>query len=202
MKKLMMAVCFVFAAHTAQAQIASGTAAPDFKAVDSISGKEFSLSDYKGKTVVLEWVNFGCPFVKKHYGSSNMQNLQKQAAKDGVIWISVNSAAEGKQGYIATDETVRKELKDHNAVPARFVRDTSGSIGKAYGAKTTPHMFIVDAEGTLVYQGAIDDKASVDIADVAKAINYVNTALVELKAGKKVHTATTTPYGCGVKYAD
>lgn len=202
MKRFVMAVCMIVAANAAQAQVATGSAAPDFKAVDALSGKEFSLSDYKGKTVVLEWINFGCPFVKKHYDSKNFQNLQTAAAKDGIVWISVNSGSKGKQGYLESNEAVVKALKEKGATPARYVRDESGAIGKAYGAKTTPHIYLIDGKGTLVYQGAIDDKATVDKADVAGAKNYLTTALEELKAGKTITTGTTTAYGCGVKYAD
>lgn len=202
MKRLVMTLCMIVAANAAQAQVATGSAAPDFKAVDALSGKEFALSDYKGKTVVLEWVNFGCPFVQKHYDSNNMQTLQTQAAKDGVIWISINSGASGKQGNFTSDEDAAKAVKEKAAAPARYVRDTTGAIGKAYAAKTTPHLFIIDSKGTLVYQGAIDDKSSVDKADIAGAKNYVTTALAELAAGKKVSTPTTKSYGCGVKYAD
>lgn len=202
MKRLLMAACLLFAANTAQAEVTTGSVAPNFTAVDALSGKEFSLSDYKGKTVVLEWVNFGCPFVKKHYGASNMQNLQKKAAIDGVIWISINSGAKDKQGYFASDEEARKAVAEQAASPARYVRDASGTIGKAYGAKATPHLFIVDAKGAVAYQGAIDDNASVDPADIATAKNYVATALAELAAGKPVSNPTTKAYGCGVKYAD
>jgi len=203
MKRFIAAMCLMMAAATsAHAQVATGSAAPDFKAVDALSGKEFSLSDYKGKTVVLEWVNFGCPFVVKHYGAKNMQKLQADAAKDGVVWISVNSGAEGKQGYFASDDEARKALSEQGASAARYVRDVSGAIGKAYGAKTTPNMYVIDAKGTLVYQGAIDNKPSVDKADIAGATNYITTALAELAAGKPVSTPTTKPYGCGVKYAD
>ncbi len=202
MKRFVMAVCMIVAANAAQAQVATGSAAPDFKAVDALTGKEFSLSDYKGKNVVLEWTNFGCPFVKKHYDTKNMQNLQAAAAKDGVVWISVNSGAKDKQGYFDSNEAAVAALKEKGASPARYVRDETGAIGKSYGAKTTPHVYLIDGKGTLVYQGAIDDKATVDKADVATAKNYLTTALAELKAGKPVTTGTTTAYGCGVKYAN
>lgn len=189
-----------FLTSTALAQVATGKAAPDFTATDALSGKSFSLKNYIGKTVVLEWTNYDCPFVKKHYSVSNMQNLQKNALSNSIVWISINSGAEGKQGHFASDAAAKQAVANAKASPSLYVRDTDGAIGKAYGAQTTPHMFVVDAKGIVAYQGAIDDNASVDSADIATSKNYVAAAIAELAAGKAVTTATTRAYGCGVKY--
>lgn len=188
-------------ANPAHAQVATGAKAPAFSATDALSGQPFSLSDFSGKIVVLEWTNYDCPFVKKHYKVSNMQNLQKKAAEDGVIWVSINSGAKGKQGHFPTDADAAKAVKEAAATPAYYVRDESGEIGKAYGAKATPHMFVIDANGSIAYQGAIDDTPSVDSADIATSKNYVATALDQLLKGKEISSATTKAYGCGVKYA-
>lgn len=199
LKTWLLACCMGALAMHAHASVTTGDTAPNFTATDEVTKKEFSLADFKGKTVVLEWVNYGCPFVKKHYGAGNMQKLQHAATANGIVWISVNSGAEGKQGFLKADE-VATAMKEHDAKNAHYVRDIDGKIGKLYDAKTTPHMFIINAEGTLVYQGAIDDKNSVDQADIKTATNYVTRALGELAAGKPVSTGTTKPYGCGVKY--
>lgn len=187
-----------FAANQMEAEI--GKSAPDFTLPDS-NGKSHSLSDYEGKVVVLEWLNHGCPFVKKHYNSGNMQALQKAYAEKGVIWLSIISSAPGKQGY-CTPEQANEITKEKNAAPAAVLLDPEGSVGKLYGAKTTPHMFIISKEGTLVYNGGIDDIRSTNVEDVAKAKNYVQTALDELLAGKEVTDKTSQPYGCSVKYKD
>ncbi|MBC7385504.1 MAG: thioredoxin family protein [Cryobacterium sp.] len=172
--------------------------APEFRLTDT-EGKTHTLSALKGKTVVLEWLNFECPFVKKHYSSGNMQKLQAEAAKDGVIWLSVVSSAKGKQGFYEPKEMrARKEKEKSNTTAILY--DTDGKIGKMYGAKSTPHLFIVDATGNLVYRGAIDDKPSTDAEDIAKSKNYVTAALADLKAKRPVATAETESYGCGVKY--
>lgn len=172
--------------------------APDFKLKDS-NGKEHSLSDFKGKTVVLEWINFECPFVKKHYDSKNMQSLQEKYTAKGVIWLAICSSAPGKQGNFSSEE-INKRSKDHNAKFTAYLIDEDGKVGKMYGAKTTPHMFIIDKDGKLVYAGGIDDKASTDVEDVKTAKNYVSAALDELLNGKQVTTQSSTPYGCSVKY--
>ena len=175
-----------------------GQPAPDFSLADS-NGAKHDLSSLKGKFVVLEWVNFECPFVQKHYGSGNMQKLQKAYTDKGVVWLSVNTSAPGKQGnYAAAD--INSKLKASGASPSAYLIDAQGSVGKAYGAKTTPHMFVIDPQGKLVYAGAIDDKPSTDQSDIAGAKNYVATALDEAMAGKPVTTASSQPYGCGVKY--
>jgi len=187
-------------ASTAQAAPAMGGAAPAFTGVTAAGG-EISLADFAGKTVVLEWTNDGCPFVQKHYASppANMQTLQKGAAADDVVWISVISSAPGKQGY--SDAARAKELTaSRGAAPAHVVLDESGAIGRLYGAKTTPHMFIITPGGELVYDGAIDSKASSKVDDIAGATNYVAAALADLEAGKPVATPETKPYGCSVKY--
>jgi len=182
--------------HAADAVIAEK--APDFTATDS-NGKNHTLASYKGKIVVLEWLNHQCPFVKKHYGSENMQKLQKAYTGKGVIWLSIISSAPGKQGY-CTPEEANSLTGEKGAAPTAVLLDPQGTVGKLYGAKTTPHMFIISEDGVLVYNGAIDDIPSTDIADIAKAKNYVQSALDELLAGKAVSVATSQPYGCSVKY--
>jgi peroxiredoxin len=174
-----------------------GQPAPGFTVTD-LEGKPAKLEDYKGKTVVLEWNNFGCPFVQKHYRSGNMQALQKRYGND-VVWLTVNSTSKSSSDY-RTPARLATELADFGAHPARYLMDDPGTVGMAYGAKTTPHMFIIDASGKVVYNGAIDDKRSTNLEDVKTAKNYVVAALEEMKAGKPVSIASTTPYGCSVKY--
>lgn len=176
-----------------------GAPAPAFTAVDS-SGKEVSLADYKGKTVVLEWLNKGCPYVQKHYGSGNMQKLQKAYTAKGVVWLSVVSSAEGKQGYVTGPEA-DADTKASGAAPSKVLLDPEGTLGSLYGAKTTPHMYVVDKAGVLRYSGAIDSDSSADPGAIASAENYVAGALDAVLAGKKVAKASTKPYGCSVKYA-
>jgi peroxiredoxin len=180
------------------ADVAIGEKAPDFTAADS-NGKSHTLASYKGKIVVLEWLNHQCPFVKKHYGSGHMQELQKTYTGKGIIWLSVISSAPGKQGY-STPEQANSVTKEKGAAPTAVLLDPQGTVGKLYGAKTTPHMFIINADGVLVYNGAIDDAPSTDLGDIATAKNYVQSALDELLAGKPVSEATSQPYGCSVKY--
>lgn len=175
-----------------------GKPAPDFKATD-IAGKAQSLSQYKGKTVVLEWNNPDCPFVRKHYDTQNMQKLQEYAASKGVVWLSINSGAKGKQGNM-TPEAAAETLSENKAKPSAYIIDESGAIGHLYEAKTTPHMFVIDAKGTLVYKGAIDDKASANHDDVEGANNYVRAAIDALAAGKTPEVTDTKSYGCSVKY--
>lgn len=175
-----------------------GKPAPAFTVKD-MHGKERSLGEFKGKYVVLEWHNQSCPFVKKHYDTGNMQTLQKELTGKGAVWLSVISSAPGKQGYVTAEEEA-KYLAEKQASPTAVLFDPEGTVGKAYGAKTTPHMYVIDAEGVLVYAGAIDDNPSSDAADVATAKNYVRAAYEEASAGKPVTTASTAPYGCGVKY--
>ncbi|HYC36214.1 MAG TPA: thioredoxin family protein [Usitatibacter sp.] len=174
-----------------------GKPAPAFNVTD-LAGKPVNLADYKGKTVVLEWNNFGCPFVQKHYKSGNMQALQKKYGKE-VVWLAVNSTTRESSDY-ADPMTLDKQLRDFRAEPARYLMDEPGQMGMAYGAKVTPHMYIIDPSGKVVYNGAIDDKRSTNPEDVKTSKNYVAAALDELKAGKPVTTASTTPYGCTIKY--
>jgi peroxiredoxin len=185
-------------AAAAQAAVATGAKAPAFSVTDS-AGKTRTLAEFAGKTVVLEWTNHDCPFVKKHYETGNMQKLQKAAAKDGVVWLSVISSAPGKQGHV--DAAKANELtKTRDAAPAAVLLDPAGAMGKAYGAKTTPHMFIINARGDVVYQGAIDDNPGRGQETVATAKNFVTAALADVKAGRPVAQATTQQYGCTVKY--
>ena len=177
-----------------------GQAAPNFTVAD-VNGKPVKLSNYRGKTVVIEWNNPECPFVKKHYGSGNMQKTQAAAAKDGVVWLSINSGAPGKQGHMDGAEA-KAFLAKSGAKPSAYLLDPRGVVGKAYDAKTTPHLYVVNKAGTLVYAGGIDDKPTKDAADIAGARNHVLAALSEIKAGKAVSVATTRPYGCAVKYSD
>lgn len=197
-------IALVLIAFPAAAEEAAGPVvgqpAPAFTATDSNGGK-VSLADYKGKTVVLEWSNNECPFVRKHYESNNMQGLQKQATQDGVVWLTVLSSAPGKQGHV-DGAAANKLSAERGASPTAVLMDPSGDIGRLYQAKTTPHMFVINAEGVLVYVGAIDSKASTDKADIAQSTNYVMAALTALKDGKPVEPAVTTAYGCGVKYAE
>ncbi len=172
--------------------------APDFTGTDSY-GKQHKLSDFLGKTVVLEWKNHQCPFVVKHYDSGNMQALQKEATDDGVIWLSVISSTLGKQGYVSMNEANQIAQAEGSHATA-ILQDVTGEIGRLYGARTTPHMFVIDKEGKLVYDGAIDSIRSANQADIAEATNYVRAALKDLKAGEAVKTQKTTPYGCSVKY--
>ena len=175
-----------------------GQQAPAFEEIDS-RGERLRLSDFAGKTVVLEWTNDSCPFVKKHYSSGNMQKTQAAARQDGVVWISVVSSRVGAQGYISGAQAERLTA-DRSAHPAHVILDADGSMGRAYGAKTTPHMFVILPDGKLAYQGAIDSIASSDIADVPKAMNYVLSAVSAIKAGKAPDPALTRSYGCNVKY--
>ncbi|MFN9164011.1 MAG: thioredoxin family protein [Alphaproteobacteria bacterium] len=175
-----------------------GKPAPAFTAVDS-NGKSHALADFKGKTVILEWTNDGCPYVKKHYNAGNMQKIQKDLTADGAVWLSVISSAPGKQGHVdgkgANDLT-----KSRNAAPTAVLLDPKGTIGRAYEAQTTPHMYVIDGKGVLRYMGAIDDKPSTDVASIPGARNYVRDAVAAVKAGKPVEVAATDPYGCSVKY--
>jgi peroxiredoxin len=184
----------------ANAEVSIGQAAPDFTLTDC-SGKKVSLSDYKGKVVVLEWINHGCPFVAKHYGSGNMQKLQADATAKGVVWLSICSSAPGKQGYATPTDALKKCTETQSAATA-FLLDESGEVGKTYNAKVTPEMYVIDANGVLVYHGAIDDKKSTNPGDIAGAKNYVAAALDEVLAGKPVSTPKTDAYGCSVKYAN
>jgi len=183
---------------TAHAVPEVGKPAPDFSAVDS-NGKTVKLSGFRGKIVVLEWTNDGCPYVQKHYGSGNMQSLQKDAAAKGAVWLTIISSAPGKQGYV-DGAGANKLTKSRGAAPTAVLLDPEGAIGHLYDARTTPHMFIVNKDGTLVYMGGIDDKPTSNPGDIQSAKNFVRVALDEVMAGKPVSEAITRPYGCSVKY--
>jgi len=177
-----------------------GTAAPNFKGADS-TGTQQTLSQYRGKFVVLEWANRGCPYDGKHYRSGNMEALQREWTAKGVIWLTVISSAPGEQGYVTPAEEA-EYLKQMHAAPTAAILDPTGVIGRLYEAKTTPHMFVIDPTGKLIYQGAIDDKPTTDVADIKTAHNYLNEALTAAMSGKPVPVAVTRPYGCSVKYAN
>lgn len=177
-----------------------GVAAPDFKGTDSTGAKQ-TLTQYRGKYVVLEWANRGCPYDGKHYRSGNMESLQREWTAKGVVWLTVISSAPGEQGYVTPAEEA-EYLKQMHAAPTAAILDPTGVIGRLYEAKTTPHMFVIDPTGKLIYQGAIDDKPTTDVADIKTAHNYLNEALTAAMAGKPVPVAVTRPYGCSVKYAN
>ena len=192
------AALMVFATAPALAAPAVGQPAPAFTAIDS-KGKQHQLADFKGKIVVLEWTNNECPYVQKHYKSSNMQKLQKEAAQAGAVWLSVVSSAPGEQGFVSgarADELVASG----GAAPTAVLLDPKGEIGKAYDARTTPHMYVIDAKGVLRYAGGIDSIASTKVEDVAKAAPLFKTAFESVVKGEEVRQASTRPYGCGVKY--
>lgn len=174
--------------------------APDFE-LTAADGKTYILSDFKGRHVVLEWVNFGCPFVRKHYDSGNMQALQKTYTDSGVVWLSISSSAPGKQGHY-TGEALQAQLKKEKVVPTAYLVDETGKVGHLYGALTTPHMYVISPEGRLVYAGGIDNIKSTKVADIPKATNYVAEALDCCLAGTEISQKTTAPYGCSVKYAN
>jgi peroxiredoxin len=197
---LPLAAVFVLGCQPALAAPQIGTQAPNFRLADA-NGQPVTLAQYRGKTVVLEWNNPGCPYVKKHYDSGNMQKAQAAARKDGVVWLTINSGAPGKQGHM-TGAQAKAFLASAKAQPTAYLLDPNGVVGKGYGAVTTPHMYVVDKAGKLVYAGGIDDKATASPADIAGARNHVLAALSELKAGKTVSVATSRPYGCSVKYAN
>ncbi len=201
MKKILTAfAAFTVIAAPAWAAPAIGESAPDFRLTD-VTGKPISLSDFRGRTVVLEWNNPECPFVRKHYGSGNMQKTQEAATKAGVVWLTINSSAPGNQGHMSGAQA-RNVLARESATPTAYLLDPQGRVGRAYGARTTPHMYIINARGTLVYAGGIDDKPTANPADIAGARNHVLAALAEIRAGKSVSVATSRPYGCAVKYAN
>src|SRR5437868_3422547 len=175
-----------------------GAAAPDFSLPDA-AGKTHSLSEYKGKYVVLEWFNPECPFVKKHYGSGNMQKLQTEFTSKGIVWLTIDSNAPGLEGNL-TAEQANAKIAEWKTKQTALVLDPEGKAGRAYGAKNTPHMFVINPEGKIVYEGAIDSKATPNPSDIASSTNYVKVALEESLAGKTVSNANTRPYGCSVKY--
>jgi hypothetical protein len=194
----LLATLVATVATTALATPEPGDAAPGF-ALNDIHGQKHSLADYKGKYVVLEWNNPGCPFVHKHYDSGNMPKLQQEERAKGVIWLTINSSAEGRQGAVPNDQ-IEQFLAQNHADPTAYLRDSDGTVGRLYGAKTTPHMFVIGPDGKLIYEGGIDNKPTPDPADIPGATNYVRAALDEAMAGKPVTVATSRPYGCGIKY--
>jgi peroxiredoxin len=194
---ILMGVSLAFAANGAFAASA-GQAAPDFTVTDS-TGKPVHLADYKGKFVVLEWTNPECPFVRKHYDSANMQTLQKEWAAKDVVWLSVNSTNQSSFEY-KSGAQMNSWMRSQGAAQKAVLIDGDSATGRQYAAKTTPHMFVIDPKGQIVYAGAIDDKRSSRPEDVKTANNYVRLALTEATAGKPVSTPSTTPYGCSVKY--
>ena len=185
-------------AATGHAAPSVGQPAPDFTLRDT-AGKAVKLSDYRGKHVVLEWTNPGCPYVRKHYDSGNMPATQKDATGKGVVWLQVNSTSKNHPDWLEPGP-LASWMTSHKAVPSAILIDSEGAVGKAYGARTTPHMYIVDPQGRLTYAGGIDSIASSNPADIGKAVNYVKQAVVESLAGKPVSMAVTRPYGCSVKY--
>jgi peroxiredoxin len=181
----------------AQARI--GAPAPTFSLTDS-SGKAVSLADFKGKTVVLEWTNHDCPYVRKHYNGNNMQTLQKKWTGQGVVWLTLISSMPGSQGYVTAQEA-NKLTASRNAAPTAVLFDPKGDVGRAYGAQTTPHMYVITGDGKLVYMGGIDDKATTRLEDLKTAKNFVDQALGEVTQGKPVSVTTSRAYGCTIKYS-
>ena len=200
MKMLLVTAALALAANTAFAVATVGQPASAFTVQDS-SGKPVSLADFKGKHVVLEWVNPGCPYVVKHYGSNNMQGTQKDAAAKGVVWLAVNSTS-AEHGDYKAPAAMAQWMQQHKAAPSATLMDADGKVGRAYGARTTPHMYLIDPQGKLLYAGAIDSIPSANVADLKTATNYVNQALGEALAGKAVSKPTSQAYGCSVKYAN
>ncbi|WP_247119594.1 redoxin domain-containing protein [Kordiimonas marina] len=195
-------ICFLFLCAgwsvAAAAEPVPGKAAPAFTGTDS-KGQKISLSDFRGKRVVLEWTNKDCPYVRKHYSSGNMQRLQRALTEDGAVWLSVISSAPGKQGFLTPEEADDVAARE-GSYADHIILDPDGVIGRAYGASTTPHMFIIDTDGTLRYMGAIDDRPSTRQASLNGATNYVMKAWTAVKAGQPVNPTSTKPYGCSVKY--
>jgi hypothetical protein len=189
----------LFNGGEAVASVATGAQAPAFSVVDG-NGATRTLAEFAGRMVILEWTNHGCPYVRKHYDSRNMQTLQQEAAVDGIVWLQVISSAPGEQGYLDGPGALARVQTD-NAHPAATLLDPQGVMGRAYGATNTPQMFIISGEGVILYQGAIDDRPSARASTLEGANNYVRAALADIAAGRPVQTATTTPYGCSVKYA-
>jgi peroxiredoxin len=202
MKRSILFAMFLLLGLLVAPQIASaakvGQAAPDFTATGS-NGKTYHLADFRGKFVVLEWHNNGCPYTQKHYRSGNMQQLQKQWTAKGVAWFTVISSAPGKQGYVTASQE-NDYMSKMQAAPTAALLDATGAVGHLYDAKTTPQMIVINPQGVMVYDGAIDNRATDDVSDIKGATNYVSLALEQAMAGKPVETAATRPYGCSVKY--
>ncbi|WP_374763846.1 redoxin domain-containing protein [Yunchengibacter salinarum] len=195
---LLSLAALLLGAHTATASPVVGEPAPDFT-LKSASGGEISLEQYAGKPVILEWTNHQCPYVGKHYGSGNMQRIQKKLTDDGAVWLSIISSAPGKQGHVEAEKAVHL-TESRGAYPTHVLLDPKGDVGRLYGARTTPHMFLIDADGTLKYKGAIDDRSSPSQDSLEGATNYVTAAWSALQNGEEISPRATRPYGCSVKY--
>jgi len=191
-------LCSLMFSQHALAAASIGNMAPDFTLTDS-DGKIHQLNQYRGKRVVLEWTNHGCPYVQKHYDSNNMQALQKEMTNKDVIWLSIISSKPGAQGYVKGNEA-NELTSSRKAPPTAVLLDPTGKVGRAYGAKTTPHMYVIDPVGRLVYMGAIDDKPSARASSLNGATNYVRSTMADMDAGRPVKLAQTTAYGCSIKY--
>jgi hypothetical protein len=200
LRRTLFALPLLLAAAGTQAAATVGQPAPDITLKDT-TGKTVRLSDFKGKHVVLEWTNPGCPFVRKHYDSGNMPATQKDAAGKDVVWLAVNSTEKASGDYLEPAK-LSGWLKERQSVPTAILMDEEGTAGRAYGARTTPHMYIVNPQGQLIYAGGIDSIASAKVDDIPRATNYVKTGLAEALAGKPLTAATTRPYGCSIKYKD
>ncbi len=200
MRNVLIVALFLFSIAAARAaeKASVDAQAPQFTLTDT-DGKQHSLADYKGKYVILEWVNFQCPFVGKHYGSGSMQALQEEMTARGAVWLSICSSAPGNEGYFEGDE-LRAKLKEKNAHPTAYLADPEGTVGRLYGAKTTPDMYVINPDGVLIYQGGIDNIASTDRDDIAKATNYVREVMTAAWDGKPLPVKVTRSYGCSVKY--
>lgn len=197
-RTLIATAAALFAAGSAHAAATVGQPAPDFTLKDA-TGKTVRLSDFKGKHVVLEWTNPGCPFVRKHYDSGNMPATQKDATSKGVVWLAINSTEKASSDYLEPTKLAAWKA-ERKSTPSAILMDEEGTVGKSYGARTTPHMYIVNPQGQLVYAGGIDSIPSARPADIEKATNYVKVGLAEALAGKPISAATTQPYGCSIKY--
>lgn len=200
LRRTLFALPLLLAATGAQAAATVGQPAPDITLKDT-TGKTVRLSDFKGKHVVLEWTNPGCPFVRKHYDSGNMPATQKDAAGKDVVWLAINSTEKASGDYLEPAK-LTSWLKERQSVPTAILMDEEGTAGRAYGARTTPHMYIVNPQGQLIYAGGIDSIASAKVDDIPRATNYVKTGLAEALAGKPLTASTTRPYGCSIKYKD
>lgn len=200
LRSLLAAAVLTCGASIVQAQAVPGQPAPGFT-LNDLFGERVNLGDFRGRWVVLEWNNPNCPFVMKHYTSGNMQSLQKRYTGEDVAWFTINSTAPGHSDHM-TNDVKAGWIREQRAVPTAVLVDASGQVGRAYNARTTPQMYVIDPQGKLVYAGAIDDKRSANPADIKTATNYVVQALAEARGGKSVSVASTQPYGCSVKYAD
>lgn len=198
---LALIAAFGMGMSSSQAAVNVGDSVSEISFTD-INGTEHSFADFAGKTVVVEWNNQGCPFVRKFYKNGDMQSFQKAATAKDVVWVTINSSAEGKEGYIATADEAKAMVAEKGIMSTAYALDPKGDLGHTFGAKVTPHMFVIDATGTVAYQGAIDSKPSADPADIATADNYVMAAIDAIAAGQAVATPVTQPYGCSVKYGN